>query len=159
MDTTEIIIAITIALIYPYFFHKLIDKVMGYDKVNDMCDNVKYSEGGFNESSEHKQCVASKKQQLDNMELKRHVTFLIVALLSILVSSMIRQKSTKVGVGMGGVFLLIIALCMYWSNYNETAKLVILGLSLVAVIYVSTKMYSVKSWTDIFSPEFGTKTT
>jgi Na+/proline symporter len=151
MDITEIILACAIALIHPYFFHKLVDRIMGYDTVDEMCTQMAW------DSSQYKQCSATRNTELDKMELKRHIAFLVIALLSILISSMIRQKSTKLGIGLGGIFLLIIALTLYWRKYNENAKLIILGISLVTVIYISIRLYTVGSLADVFSLEFGTK--
>lgn len=158
MDITETILAIAIALIHPYFFHKLVDKILGYDRADRLCEGIKYWDDAMKEETpEHKNCSKLKEQELDRLELSRHITFLVIALISILITSMIRQKSTKLGIGLGGIILLITALTLYWRKYNEVAKIVILGLSLAATIYMSIKLYTVKSITDIFSLEFGTK--
>jgi hypothetical protein len=157
MDITEIILAVAIALIHPYFFTKLVDKVLGYDRISGMCDGIKFWDENMVENVAHKECTQHRDQELDKIELSRHITFLVIALLSILVSSMIRQKSTKLGLGLGGIILLITALTLYWRKYNEIAKLFILGIALVIVIYLSIRLYTVQSWADIFSLEFGTK--
>lgn len=156
MDITEIILALAIAIIYPYFFHKLVDKVIGYDQISSMCDKVKYD---GDEQSEYNRCNKIKDRELDSIELTRHITFLVIALASILLCSMIRQRSTKLGIGIGGIILLITAMTIYWRKYNETYKLIILGLALAAVVYISIKLYTVKSIDDIFTFEFGTKQT
>lgn len=152
MDITEVIMALAIAIIYPYFFSKLINKVLGYDQINSMCDNI-------GEHSDYKRCNNIKDQELDKIELSRHITFLVIALISILLCSMIRQRSTKLGIGIGGIILLIIAMSIYWRKYNETYKLIILGLALSAVVYTSVKLYTVGSIEDVFTFEFGTKQT
>jgi hypothetical protein len=72
---------------------------------------------------------------------------------------MIKQPSTKIGVGAGGLILLITALTIYWRKYNETGKLSVLGISLAVVIYLSIRLYMVKSIADVFSFELGTKST
>ena len=156
MDITEIILALAIAIIYPYFFNKLIDRILGYDQINSMCDNVKYDSG---DQSDYKRCNDIKDRELDKIELSRHITFLVVALASILLCSMIRQRSTKLGIGIGGIILLIIAMSIYWRKYNETYKLIILGIALAAVVYISIKLYTVGSIEDVFTLEFGTKQT
>lgn len=154
MDITETIIAVAIALIHPYFFHKLVDQILGYNTINKMCNHIKFD---INDNSTYKQCQTAKDSKLDHLELSRHVTLLVIALLSILICSMIRQKSTKLGIGVGGIILLICSLTMYWRNYNEVAKLIILGISLAIIVYISIRLYTVKSIADIFSLEFGTK--
>lgn len=158
MDITEIILAVTIALIHPYFFHKLVDKILGYSNTYQMCDKITYWNKTTNEETpEHAQCSKQRESELDKLELSRHITFLVIALVSILITSMIRQKSTKLGIGLGGIILLLTALTLYWRKYNEVSKIVILGLSLVAVVYMSIRLYTINSIADIFSLEFGTK--
>lgn len=38
MDTTEVIFSLAIAILYPFFFNKLTKQIVGYDKINEMCD-------------------------------------------------------------------------------------------------------------------------
>lgn len=82
---------------------------------------------------------------------------IVIALIAIVLTSVIQTKSTKFGVGLGGVFTLIFALTFYWYRYNENAKLAVLGLSLLFVVLLSVRLYKLNNITDIFSFEFGTK--
>jgi uncharacterized membrane protein len=155
MDIIEVVLAIAIAIIHPYFFHKLVDKTIGYDTASKMCDtDISHDEIG---GEKWNQCNTAKKTILKGLDLKRHIILLVIALVTILLATTIRQKSTKLGFGIAGIILLIISVISYWENYTETAKLVTLGVSLVIVVYMSIKLYSVFSISDIFSSEFGTK--
>lgn len=156
MDITEIIIAIAIGLMYPLFFDKLIDWVLNYNP--HMCDGVgSLANGSEGVLEAIDQCYADKKKKLDSIALKRHIISMIIALGSIFISSMIRPKATKLGVGLGSIRLLMYSLILYWENYNETTKVGILGVSLAFATYLSIRLYTVGSISDIFSLEFGTK--
>ena len=181
MDTTEIIFALAIALIYPFFFNKLSNKITKNDDLNvyDSCKNIpmfvenseqqqkpqkKPMRNGFylmdyqrDPTPEYKKCQDEVQKKIDDAELHKHLMLIAVALIGIILSSIIQTKSTKFGVGLGGVFTLIIALTMYWHKYNETARLGILGASLVMLVYLSVRLYKIDSVANILSFEFGTK--
>jgi hypothetical protein len=107
---------------------------------------------------EYKKCEKDRLVKLDQVNFNQHIMLIIVAFLGILGSSAIQTHSTKLGVGLGGVFTLILALFMYWHKYQENAKLVILGMSLISLLYLSVKLYKMESIADIFSlVEFGSK--
>lgn len=149
MELTELIVALAIAFIHPFFFEKLTDKVLGYDTIDRMCRNNVIS-NWFNYSSyentnsENGACYKKREKLLDEVEMRRHITLLAISLVSIFISVMIKQKSTKFGVGFGGIILLIWTLLSYWREYNENAKLMILGASLASVLFVSYKFVTDK---------------
>lgn len=107
--------------------------------------------------SEAEKCREDRDEKLKEVEFRKHIMLLGIALAGIIGSSFIRTGSTKLGVGMGGVFTLIIALMLYWSKYKETTKTVISGLSLLMVVFLSVRLYKIDNVTDIFALEFGTK--
>ena len=152
MNTTEIIFAIAIALLHPWFFNKLASKIFGYDEIVNMCNGLNWNE----QKDELNQCIDKKTALQQPAELKIHITLIAIALTTIVVSSFIGTKSTKVGLGFGGIILLIIAVFTYWYRYNETIRLVILGLSLMIMLFMSVKLYNTESVADIFSfKEYG----
>jgi hypothetical protein len=183
LDTTETIFSLAIAIVYPFFFSKLTSKVSKIDSINQMCDhfdmNIKY---GWNSSyinsnnsindrleksedpaviakrEEYKKCEEDRKIKLDQAQYNQHIMLIAIAFFGILVSSAIQSSSTKVGVGLGGVLTLMVALFSYWHKYKENSKLVILGVGFVSLLYLSIKLYTLQSITDIFSlVEFGSK--
>ena len=180
MDTTEIIFALAIATVYPFFFNKLANKLTKNDELStyDTCKDIKMFEDtqeqqprkrqltnnfyvmnnfGGEYTPEYKRCQEETQKKIDDAQLHKHLMLIAISLIGIILSSIIQTKSTKFGVGLGGVFTLIIALTMYWHKYNETARLGILGASLVMLVYLSVRLYKIDSVANILSFEFGTK--
>lgn len=176
LDMTEFIFSVAIAIIYPFFFSKLTTKILKYDETQDMCskyDTIMYPYYTFyqpaqvsnpqSEEEKSKQIEADKCRQdmnvkLDDIKFKQHIMLIVIAFMGILATSVIQANSTKVGVGMGGILTLIVALTMYWHKYNETAKIGILGGSLLVLLFLSVRLYKVKNIVDIFSLiEYGSK--
>lgn len=188
LDTTEIIFSIAIAIVYPFFFTKLTSKILNYENVNNMCDKYNgiiypyYASSGFYRSALPKQeeiseedklkqmeedklkqmeaerCRKEKEIKMDDIKFKQHIMLIVVAFIGILATSAIQTGSTKVGVGIGGILTLMVALTMYWHKYNETAKLAVLGVSFASLILLSVRLYKVKSLIDVFSLiEYGSK--
>jgi hypothetical protein len=175
MDTTEIIFALSIAMVYPFFFNKLTNKVVKNADLNTFTacegiprhinqpsqqrrlDNSFY--GGFNMdyTPEYKKCQKETQKKIDEAQLHKHLMLIALALIGIVLSSVIQTKSTKLGVGLGGILTLITALFMYWHKYNETGRLAILGSSLLFLMYFSVRLYKIDSIANILSFEFGTK--
>jgi hypothetical protein len=130
MDTTEILFAATIALIYPFFFNKLTDKIV--------------ETGG-----------ADKKA----VEFNKHVILVLIGMMGVFSACFVQTHSTKLGLGLGGILTLMTAFMMYWSKYNENMKLVILGVALAIFVYLSARLYSIKNIDDLFSFELSNRST
>jgi len=165
LDTTETIFCMAIAILYPFFFNKLANKMTDYDNINSLCDKNynygwwKHDQQGKTDikQKEYETCKSEKDKKLEKAELNKHIILIVVALIGIVLSSIIQTNSTKLGVGLGGVFTLLFALLLYWHRYNETAKLSISGLSLLFVTFLSVRLYKIDNIADIFALEFGTK--
>ena len=162
LDTTELMFSLAIAILYPFFFIKLVNKVTGYDDINSMCNDIPYKWNLINDkvnddNTKYDACKKEKDKKLEQVEFNKHVMLIVIALMGIVLTSVVQTKSTKFGIGLGGVFTLVIALTLYWYRYNENAKLVVLGLSLLFVIFFSVRLYKIENVADIFSLEFGTK--
>ena len=155
LDPTEYVLIYAIAILYPFFFNKLANRITGYNDVDDMCNGNR----GFlyKETPEDKKCREEKEKKLEQVELYKHLVLIAVALIGIILSSVIQTKATKLGVGFGSVLTLITAMFLYWYRYGETTRLVISGLSLLFVILFSVRLYKIDSMEKIFSFEFGTK--
>lgn len=153
MSITEIIVSLSIALIYPLFFHKLTKKLTGYDIAGKLCSDMDFDRSNSKSMADYKNCSSNRDKVLGKADFRSHLIILAIAVLSIIISTKISQKSTKLGVGFGGIILIIIAVTAYWHNYNETSKIIVSGIALIVVMYVSVRLYSSKSITDIFSFE------
>lgn len=162
MDSTELVFSMAIALLFPFFFSKLANKISGYDEVSEMCDKLAprfYSVdlNKDNDNSEWEKCYKEKEEKLKDAEFHKHLVLIAVALIGLILSAVIQTKSTKLGVGIGSIITLVIALFLYWHRYTETSKLVVLGVSLLFVMYFSVRLYKIQNAADIFTVEFGTK--
>ena len=149
MEITEIIIALAIAMIEPYFFHTLVNKVTGYSTVEKMCDNVSIL--GSDSMIKYEECHKALNEKLGKIEWNKHLILLTIALVSIVMAVMIKNKSTKLGLGIGGLILIFIAMTAYWRKYTDTHKIIVLGISFIFVVYLSLRVYTTKSFVDIFS--------
>lgn len=68
LDTTELMFSFAIALLYPFFFFKAVNKVTGYNTVTDMCSNIKYNWNDIGEKTEtnkkYNACTIEKEDKL-----------------------------------------------------------------------------------------------
>lgn len=161
MDSTELVFSLAIAMLFPFFFNKLSNRVTGYDDISNMCDSLTPNFYRIRDQdepqTEYDQCIEEKNKKIKDAEFHKHLVLIAVALIGLVLSGIIQTKSTKLGVGLGSIITLIMALFMYWHRYNETYKLIVLGLSLMFVMYFSVRLYRINSIEDIFTVEFGTK--
>lgn len=164
MDSTELVFSMAIAVLFPFFFSKLANKISGYNEVSEMCDklaprlySVNLNLNKDNDNSEYDKCYKEREEKLKDAEFHKHLVLIAVALIGLVLSAVIQTKSTKLGVGIGSIITLVIALFLYWHRYNETSKLVVLGVSLLFVMYFSVRLYKIQNAADIFTVEFGTK--
>ena len=120
MNTTEIIFAIAIAILHPWFFNKLTSQVLGYTEIKQMCKNYKWD----TQREELQRCQEIQSNKLESVETYVHIVLLAIAIITIILSSVIQTKSTKVGLGFGGILLLLVAISSYWYRYNETVRVI-----------------------------------
>ena len=69
------------------------------------------------------------------------ILFVLGALILIL-GSVIKQEVLAIALSWGGVLSLIIASVRYWSNANNGLKVAILGVALLALMYLAVKRFS-----------------
>jgi hypothetical protein len=133
MNITEIIVALSLAIIHPYFFDTITKLMLNYDQIMHKCS--------FSNSTEYERCIKLNEPEMKKVALKNHVILMVIALTSILLSIIIQGKSTKFGLGIGGIILLSMTLTSYWKNYNEKERVIISGISLLIVLFASYKLY------------------
>lgn len=141
LATSEMIVSAPIAILTPFFFTKLVNKLSGYDDEWEKCHDLKYG------TPERKAC----EQELEKIELKKHIALLGIAMCTIVGSLFVQSKATKVGLGVGGVITLVLTLTLYWNKYDENKKLAILGICLAVVLALSTKIYKSKDISSFFT--------
>lgn len=147
MDSTEIVFAIAIMILYPFFFGKLANYIFDKKETGMMCVKQDFDSP----------CYKTRDELLRKEQLKKHIMLVLVAIIGLVVSGMIGTKTTKVGLSVGGLITLIWSLTIYWHRYEEGARIAILGASFIFMIWLSTRLYQVKNISDVFAIEFGTK--
>lgn len=147
MDMTEKIFAFAVVILYPFFFGKLTNYIMDNKKIDSMCKDSEYGT----------KCWEIKDNERQKIEFKKHIMLIIIAIIGIVLSGVVSVKSTKLGLGIGGLITLVYAMLMYWRHYDEGARVAILGASFLFVIWLSVRLYKVKNVADVFTMEYGTK--
>lgn len=157
----ETLFGLPIALLYPFFFSKSIDVYSNKSTISDMCKGIPYSLN--NKSSidildydsgsknpEYVKCHEDKRFKLDKLDTTKFIMLMVIGILGIIIGGMIKTKATKIGIGLGGVITIIYAISMYWGHMDEKVKVIVTGLGLALLIYLSIKLYQTKSLVDLF---------
>ena len=84
-------------------------------------------------------------------EFNKHVILILIGLMGVFSACFVRNHSTKLGLSLGGILTLLTAVMSYWNKYSENMKLVILGVSLSVIVYLSARLYDIKNIEDLFS--------
>lgn len=155
VSSTELIISGSIAIIYPFFFHKLLDYATRDPRLNINC----WGNAGLfatGESAKDAQaCRDMQKPLRDNQDFIMSMSLLAIGIITIALSGFVGTPSTKLGLGLAGLFCIIYAIGSYWDRYQEPMKLIILGLSLLVLFMLSIRMYNLENISDIFVPDYG----
>lgn len=146
---SELVISSTIALLYPFFFYKLTDYATRDARLNIKCWDSNDVAGRTN-------CYDMQKPLKENQRFILSMTMLLIGILTIAASGFIKTPSTKLGLGLAGLFCVIYAIIWNWGTYQELVKILILGLSLIVLFMLSIRLYSVDNISDIFVPDYGT---
>lgn len=147
--SSEMIAGISIAIIYPFFMNKLVNKVTGYNDIYEKCyPSYITLQNSF--KGDAKKDSGECDKELKEVELKKHITLLAIGVATVVASTFIQTRSTKLGVGFGGIFTIMTALTLYWNKYGENEKLAVSGVCLMVVIILSARLYSIKNVGDIF---------
>ena len=160
-SSSEMIAGISIAIIYPFFINKFINKVSGYNEAYEKCHpsytistNATIDVEGPEFSDARIQADKDKNdacKKLKEVELKKHILLLVIGVATVVGSTFIQTRSTKLGVGFGGIFTILTALTLYWNKYGEDQKLIVLAISLLIVVVTSVRLYKIKDAADIFN--------
>lgn len=128
-----------IAILYPVFFHRLVNHVTKYREVRDMCQTPAQS-GFFAQSDDKKECREKRDEMLKAVEYKKHYMLVASGLAGLFGSLMLFSPgAAQVGTGWGGVITLFVAAVAHWHIYNETQKLLLSGGSLVALTFFASR--------------------
>ena len=140
----------SIAILYPFFFYKLVD----YMTYKERPRNLSYC-GAFTECSAEEQMLADTWSDHEkNRDLIMMIVLLTIGILTIAISGFIKSGPTKLGVGLGGLLCVFISILFYWHRYKEPVKLIIIGAALVSVIMISVRATQIEKYSDILVPSY-----
>lgn len=130
---------LAIGFVYVCFMSLLSDQILKYQGNDKSCD--KNSDN--NHSELEQRCVSD---NYDN-ELKKYVLMLIAGFGGILVGGYLINQDPiyttgGMGLGLGGLLAIIYYTIYNWGKFNKNVQLLILGVTLVALFYGSTKIYN-----------------
>ncbi len=163
MMQTNIFIAISIAILYPYFFNKLSDVLMQKQRIKEECDIPKYidkktgkkyhhqpfyihnndnSDLNLEENPEYQGC----EKKLARIDTTQFYILMIAGVLGVIIGSFIPNTITSLGISLGGLLTILYATYIYWHRMDEYMKLGLTGSSLVILIYVSIRNDLIKGY-------------
>lgn len=173
MFSQEVILVVSIAILYSYFFKKLADVVVGQHEIDTMCDKYYdyklYPSYGFftnrpnrqptaeesqkdeQKRKEEEACRKVQKESREQADTKKFYVLLAAGVLGVIVASQLKIPAASVGIGIGGVLSVLYATYVYWSHFNEVMKLGAIGFSLVSLLYTSVKLYQDQSLFKLFT--------
>lgn len=139
MNIVQYIIALTIAILYPFFWHKLSDAIVR-KYVGDTDCKYPYSlilndgekPSAKDDEKEYKKCQT----RIKYMESVRFIVLLIVAVIGIFISMAFEEKAITVGLSIGGLISALVAVTLYWNNMGEITKVTTIGASLATLIAI-----------------------
>lgn len=126
MPIPEVAIAISIALLYPLFFRKLVAITYDEKKINDMCHT--YSENNYGA------CLDYKEKLQTTLDTKRFIFLIVAGLVALLISYLTGSFALVLGFAIAGVLSIIWAIGGFWSHMNDQIKLSTIGIALGTLI-------------------------
>jgi hypothetical protein len=157
MFTKELLFAIPIAILYPFFWNKGIDVMYGltelhnekdacYDKFNG---GKKYSFIDDYGSSLKKEtnpnlqpCLDEYSAKINRVKYHRYLILLAVGVITLVMSHYVKSEATQLGLAIGGIITIFYATFAYWNKMNEKMKFGATGAGLAVLIYYSYKFFS-----------------
>lgn len=132
---TEVLISGAIAVTLPIFSDNIFEVAIKKDEGRrSMIDNKTYEENAK----------------------RRFIYRITIGIIGLILAAYIQTPSTKWGVGIGSLIILISGLYGYWGKMTDIHKLLVSAIALIACVMISVRLYDVKSISDILNNPFGT---
>lgn len=133
MNIPDYAISISIAILYPLFFHKTVDVFMNKNKIDKLCgnDSIVFMK---EQTEEDVKCFEEKRLKLKNYNTKRFMTLMCAGILAIILSYVLKQPALVLGFGLSGVFTILNATYGYWNDMDDKVKMSMIGFTLVILI-------------------------
>ncbi len=143
-------ISLGIALLYVIFFAYAVytfyeapknpcDKYMPEMNITkeNVTNGTNYNEAGY--YKKYDDCYKGYKEKLDKHNFNSFIILSIISIISMILSLYIANKTISYGILGGGILLLIYSSLRYWSDVGRLVRLILIGLGIGALIYISIK--------------------
>lgn len=157
MKTSGVIIGITIAVLYPYFFNKLVSTIYSKSEVDEMCKNFDCfqfcngykcpfpGEKDFNQemydkyqkcTEDSRKCREEQQKKYAEIDNKKFYYLIFAGIAGLAVGYNMKDEYLQFGLSLGGFISIMFAIYTNWGNLEEMQKLVLTGVSLVSLIFI-----------------------
>lgn len=128
----DLIVSLTIAILYMAFFTQLVNILTGYNAMSEKCSGIMI----LNSTNKSSDCD----DKLKVAEFQKHIILLMVSIVGMFVAVYIPNSSVQWGIGVGSLFTLLVAVFSYWRYYRENMKLLVTGISLIFSVLLAVKV-------------------
>ncbi len=122
----ESLVYLTVAFVYVLFVSLLVDKLLGYEDMENMCKNMYGKDQSlFNKCS----------QLRDDFALKKFSIMVLFGVTSIFTGMYLAKNNTKLqaggfGMALGGALAVLYFVMVNWTLLSNNVRLTVLGISL-----------------------------
>ena len=160
---------IPIALLYGVFFTKLVNLMMGYEKIDKQCEGIKYPfapRGSLfytgaspktdprdqaryeKEKEEYDKCRDKRQMELEELKKRKFNVMMVIGFIGIIVGVILHKQSIAggqlqvagAGLAVGGVLTMVYYIFENWWRMNEKSRLIVSGALLISLIYGSYQL-------------------
>jgi hypothetical protein len=139
-----------VAVIYSILLSNVGDKLGNYEEISKMCENVpRNNDNYFNsDNNRYNECYKIKNMKLDEFHANKLNFAFIAGTVSIIIGAVFNSqnlenyglKSSGVGFGLGGVFLITYYVFFNWYKLTNNAKISIMAMSLAGMVFGISKL-------------------
>lgn len=123
--------SVGIAVLYGAFFYKAAQFYTDRDGISNICSGKNYD--GY---KNYNQCYKDNNIDLRLKEADNKIFYalIVIGIIGIILGTVLQKNVISVGIGMGGLLTIMIAILYNWNNMDEKLKLVVLGSGLISLI-------------------------
>lgn len=142
MNTVTWIILHTLGFVYVFFLSLLVDRLLNYDRVEQICDTKEMQYG----TDQYKTRLNVCKKVNSEYDTKKFMYMVVLGVMSVMGGAYMVQSDPKyttggAGVALGGMISIIYYTTYNWSNINKDVRVIVLGLTFALLFYGSTRLY------------------
>jgi hypothetical protein len=140
-NSLDVCTYLTIGFIYAVFLSLLVDRILNYNRVEQVCDTKGMMFGTTQYNTRQDACEKAK----TDYNSKKFAYMVVIGFLSVLGGAYVARLDDKYmtggsGVAFGGLLTVIYFVIYNWTNLNKDFQIFILGLTFAGLLYGSTRM-------------------